>query len=70
MMVDEGEIVGLIGPNGAGKSTMLNLIDGTLKVSGGTITFKGEQHHPLSAPHAGRSWGSPGCSRRTPSSRA
>ena len=41
MIVDEGEIVGLIGPNGAGKSTMLNLIDGTLKVSGGTITFKG-----------------------------
>ncbi len=41
MTVDEGEIVGLIGPNGAGKSTMLNLIDGTLKVSGGTIMFRG-----------------------------
>ena len=39
--VEEGEILGLIGPNGAGKSTMLNLIDGTLKVSGGTITFRG-----------------------------
>ena len=39
--VEEGEILGLIGPNGAGKSTMLNLIDGTLKASGGTITFKG-----------------------------
>lgn len=38
--VEEGEILGLIGPNGAGKSTMLNLIDGTLKVSGGTITFQ------------------------------
>ncbi len=41
LMVEEGEILGLIGPNGAGKSTLLNLIDGTLKVSGGTITFRG-----------------------------
>jgi len=39
--VEEGEILGLIGPNGAGKSTMLNLIDGTLKVSGGSIAFRG-----------------------------
>jgi len=39
--VEEGEIIGLIGPNGAGKSTVLNLIDGTLKVSGGTIAFRG-----------------------------
>jgi branched-chain amino acid transport system ATP-binding protein len=42
MVVDEGEIIGLIGPNGAGKSTVLNLIDGTLRVSRGTIVFKGE----------------------------
>jgi branched-chain amino acid transport system ATP-binding protein len=40
--VDEGEILGLIGPNGAGKSTVLNLIDGTLKVSKGRIVFRGE----------------------------
>jgi branched-chain amino acid transport system ATP-binding protein len=40
LVVEEGEILGLIGPNGAGKSTMLNLIDGTLKVSGGTIVFR------------------------------
>lgn len=39
--VEEGSIVGVIGPNGAGKSTMLNLIDGTLKVSSGTIRFQG-----------------------------
>ncbi len=39
--VEDGEILGLIGPNGAGKSTMLNLIDGTLKVSSGTIAFRG-----------------------------
>jgi branched-chain amino acid transport system ATP-binding protein len=42
LRVEEGEIVGLIGPNGAGKSTVLNLIDGTLKVSSGTITFRGQ----------------------------
>ncbi len=41
LKVEEGEILGLIGPNGAGKSTMLNLIDGTLKVSSGTIWFQG-----------------------------
>ena len=56
MIVDEGEILGLIGPNGAGKSTMLNLIDGTLKVSGGTITFKGKNitRYP---PHRRARWG-------------
>jgi branched-chain amino acid transport system ATP-binding protein len=42
MAVDEGEIVGLIGPNGAGKSTVLNLIDGTLRVSKGRIIFRGD----------------------------
>ena len=42
LAVDQGEIVGLIGPNGAGKSTVLNLVDGTLKVSAGKIFFKGE----------------------------
>jgi len=41
LKVEEGEILGLIGPNGAGKSTMLNLIDGTLKVSSGTVWFQG-----------------------------
>jgi branched-chain amino acid transport system ATP-binding protein len=42
LTIDEGEILGLIGPNGAGKSTMLNLIDGTLRVSAGKITFQGQ----------------------------
>ncbi|MCE5255199.1 MAG: ABC transporter ATP-binding protein [Actinomycetia bacterium] len=41
LAVDEGEILGLIGPNGAGKSTFLNLIDGTLRASGGHIVFRG-----------------------------
>lgn len=42
LAVDQGEILGLIGPNGAGKSTVLNLIDGTLRVSKGRIMFKGQ----------------------------
>lgn len=40
--VEEGEILGLIGPNGSGKSTTFNAVTGTLKTSGGTITFAGE----------------------------
>ena len=35
------EILGLIGPNGAGKSTTLNMVDGSLKVSAGSIRFDG-----------------------------
>lgn len=42
MTINESEIVGLIGPNGAGKSTVLNMIDGTLPASRGTINFKGK----------------------------
>lgn len=40
--VQEGEILGLIGPNGSGKSTTFNAVTGTLRTSGGTITFAGE----------------------------
>lgn len=40
--VREGEIVGLIGPNGSGKSTTFNLIAGTLRPTGGSIRFRGE----------------------------
>ena len=40
--VAEGEVVGLIGPNGSGKSTTFNAVTGTLKTSGGRITFGGE----------------------------
>jgi len=40
--VHEGEILGLIGPNGSGKSTTFNAVTGTLKPSGGRITFAGE----------------------------
>jgi branched-chain amino acid transport system ATP-binding protein len=40
--VDEGEILGLIGPNGSGKSTAFNAVTGRVKMSGGRITFQGE----------------------------
>lgn len=50
MTVDEGEIVGLIGPNGAGKSTVLNLIDGTLRVSKGRVLFR-DKDITRQAPH-------------------
>jgi branched-chain amino acid transport system ATP-binding protein len=38
--VERGEILGIIGPNGAGKTTLLSMINGTLPLTRGTITFK------------------------------
>jgi branched-chain amino acid transport system ATP-binding protein len=38
--VKRGEILGIIGPNGAGKTTLLSMINGTLSLTQGTITFK------------------------------
>jgi branched-chain amino acid transport system ATP-binding protein len=40
--VGEGEAVGLLGANGAGKSTTLRAISGLVKLTGGRITFLGE----------------------------
>lgn len=48
--VRKGEILGLIGPNGSGKSTTFNVISGTVKPSGGTVVFDGEDITGL-APH-------------------
>jgi ABC-type branched-subunit amino acid transport system ATPase component/ABC-type branched-subunit amino acid transport system permease subunit len=48
--VRSGEILGLLGPNGAGKTTMFNLIAGSLRVSGGTITFAGSRIDQLKPP--------------------
>lgn len=39
--VEEGEILGLIGPNGSGKSTAFNVVSGSLKPTGGSVTFRG-----------------------------
>ena len=40
--IDKSDIGVIVGPNGAGKSTTLKAIFGLLKVTGGTITFGGE----------------------------
>lgn len=40
--VGEGEAVGLLGANGAGKSTTLRAISGLVKLTGGNITFMGQ----------------------------
>ena len=50
LQVDDGEIVTLIGANGAGKTTTLKTISGVRPVSGGTITFDGEDITGM-APH-------------------
>jgi branched-chain amino acid transport system ATP-binding protein len=47
--VREGQVVGLIGPNGAGKTTFIDALTGMTRLSGGTITFAGEQLHAVPA---------------------
>jgi branched-chain amino acid transport system ATP-binding protein len=41
LQVDPAEVVAIIGPNGAGKSTVLKAIMGFIRVSEGTIWFRG-----------------------------
>jgi branched-chain amino acid transport system ATP-binding protein len=41
--VERGTVTGLIGPNGAGKTTLFNMLAGTIRPSGGAITFDGER---------------------------
>jgi branched-chain amino acid transport system ATP-binding protein len=38
--VKKGEILGIIGPNGAGKTTLLSMVNGTLSLTRGVISFK------------------------------
>ncbi|MCB0967707.1 MAG: ABC transporter ATP-binding protein [Ilumatobacter sp.] len=40
--LDDGELIGIIGPNGAGKSTMLKALFGLIKISEGTVSYRGE----------------------------
>jgi branched-chain amino acid transport system ATP-binding protein len=40
--VPKGSVVALLGSNGSGKTTTLNAIAGTARVSGGSVTFAGE----------------------------
>lgn len=42
LTVEEGRFVGLIGPNGAGKTTFIDAITGFVPLSGGTVTFAGD----------------------------
>lgn len=41
LTIEEQEIRALIGPNGAGKSTAMNLINGVIRPTRGTVTYKG-----------------------------
>jgi len=43
MAIEQSDIGVVVGPNGAGKSTTLKAIFGLLKVTGGSITFSGEE---------------------------
>lgn len=38
----EGEILGIIGPNGSGKTTLVNCITGFIKMTSGTVLFRGK----------------------------
>lgn len=49
LQVNSGEIVTVVGANGAGKTTLLRCLSGVQPVSGGTITFRGEQITTLAA---------------------
>jgi ABC-2 type transport system ATP-binding protein len=49
--VREGQCFGLLGPNGAGKSTTIEMLEGILAPSAGSIRYRGE---PLDARHRQR----------------
>lgn len=45
LTLGKGEIVGLAGHTGSGKSTMIQLLNGLLRPTGGTVTFEGKDIH-------------------------
>ena len=45
LSLGKGEIVGLAGHTGSGKSTMIQLLNGLLKPTSGTVTFEGKNIH-------------------------
>ena len=48
--IEQGEIVTVLGANGAGKSSLLKAIQGTVRLSGGSVVFSGEDISRWSAP--------------------
>ena len=48
--IERGEIVTVLGANGAGKSSLLKAIQGTVRLSGGSVVFSGEDISRWSAP--------------------
>jgi branched-chain amino acid transport system ATP-binding protein len=42
LSLQRGSVVGLVGPNGHGKTTLLRAISGVIKLSSGSIRFRGE----------------------------
>ncbi len=44
--VQPGVCFGLLGPNGAGKTTTMEIIEGILEPTGGTILYKGKERKP------------------------
>ena len=59
LQVDSGEIVTVVGANGAGKTTLLRCLSGVQPVSGGSISFRGEDAAPRSRPSAASATASP-----------
>lgn len=53
LCIQAGERVALVGPSGAGKSTLINLLNGALRPSQGTVQILGQNLSQLS-PAAGR----------------
>jgi branched-chain amino acid transport system ATP-binding protein len=42
LVLGDGELVGIIGPNGAGKSTILKALFGLIKVTEGSVRYRGD----------------------------
>ena len=47
LKIEGPELIGLIGPNGAGKTTLVNILDGLIKPTSGTVYLNGRRIDPL-----------------------